>query len=187
MAKRFENLAYTVYDSTGYFYIRRETAPRVFQKFNRTCPSPRILLVKQEDIYAFSSYSPDELNAIFADQKIVQSEIDSEVAKINESVTKELYEAKIPSKISDQQPDREVPTNIFGELNGYKFRRGWRYWVVEGITTLETAKRIYEATKQMGVRAHGDAGNPEPTGMVECYHIDTQQGLNEFARIICAK
>jgi len=96
-----------------------------------------------------------------------------------------------------QEPNREVPTKFAGTLGKFKFRRAWRYWMVEGPVPLDIAINMYndpEGNKY--VRVAGHCGCPHPKewassqNTVESYHIDTLQGLQLFTRsmepIACA-
>lgn len=83
------------------------------------------------------------------------------------------------------RPTSEVPYHIKGELNGYTFRRSWYYWVVRGEVSKKIAKKIYKnPIGKRDVRAHGHGGCISPKGRVNVYHIDSQEGLNLFVKMI---
>lgn len=88
-----------------------------------------------------------------------------------------------------RRSNREVKTSIFGELHGWSFKRAWVYWVAEGPgIPPEYANKIHE-THGEEVRVDGHCGCPSPLEWfkgfgVGHYHIDTQEGLNELAKII---
>jgi hypothetical protein len=105
-------------------------------------------------------------------------------------IERELEEADIEI-LNVNRKNCEVPYTKEGRLKHYRFKRAWIYWVVEGITSLRIAKIIYEKTKTLSkgfygdpIRVNGDCGCPKPKQDVYHYHIDTQEGLNEFVRII---
>jgi len=104
-------------------------------------------------------------------------------------ITLELTEAKI--EIQKSISKGEVPCTIEGKLKHYYFRRAWIYWVVSGHTSLRIAKKIYNKSKKLNqgkynypIRIDGDCTCPEPKTNIKCFHIDTQEGLNEFVKII---
>jgi len=122
----------------------------------------------------------------------------------------ELEKAKIPyEKI--KTPEGECQYTIIGNLNNWEFTRNWNYWVAR--TNKENALSLPDALKMHNkkypdemfdhdqtlgiygnsIRVGGHCACPSPTeyNVTHCYHIDTQEGLNEFARVIsklkCAK
>lgn len=85
----------------------------------------------------------------------------------------------------------EVQTAVLGSLNGWVFERYWRYWVAKGPgIPPDKAQAFHEAAGlKHGVRVEGHCMAPTP--LEECcgfavgmYHIDTQEGLNVFARLL---
>jgi len=123
--------------------------------------------------------------------------------------TNELIEAGIP--IRDPWPEclrskGEVRSNIVGYLGsgpdgtkecqgGWTLTRAWYYWVATWKAparvslTMEQAIKLHE-THGTVVRVAGHCGCPAPDewwpegGTPNCYHIDTQEGLNAFAEAI---
>ena len=73
----------------------------------------------------------------------------------------ELTQSKI-SIVNVWRMNSEVPASIIGVLNGFKFMRAWSYWIMTGYMPLKQAEIIYEYTRNLGVRAFGDAGNINP-------------------------
>lgn len=89
-------------------------------------------------------------------------------------------------------------------LNNSTFTRAWKYWIAE--TNEENKLPINIALKMHNkkypdemfvhhkemkiygnsIRVGGHAGRPSPLdyNVTNCYHIDTQEGLNEFARVL---
>lgn len=118
----------------------------------------------------------------------------------------ELTEAGIP--IRSPWPEflrskGEVPSNIVGYLGsgpdgnkecqgGWTLTRAWYYWVATWeppatvTLTMERAIKLHEKYGDV-VRVDGHCGCPSPdewwpkNGTPNCYHIDTQEGLNAFA------
>lgn len=88
-------------------------------------------------------------------------------------------------------------------VGNFKLERRWSYWVAiaekgQGLdieTATELHNKMYvgdEDYKVYGhcVRVNGHAGCPTPEKWamgdrtIDCYHIDTQEGLNEFVRVV---
>lgn len=80
---------------------------------------------------------------------------------------------------------------------GFIFKRGWVYWTVAGYVPLDVAKIIYKGSCNLGgtIRAIGHNGNPNPediasdglvcgTRFIQYYHIDCQEGLNFFVKVL---
>jgi len=121
-------------------------------------------------------------------------------------IQKEFEKAKIPFEKVDN-PSGECQYTLVGKLNGWIFTRAWYYWCAstegEGIP-LETALEMhnkkypdemfdhYHEYRIYGnsIRVEGHCGCPSPDeyckgqSSVTLYHIDTQEGLNEFVRVI---
>lgn len=79
----------------------------------------------------------------------------------------------------------------------FSFTRQWRYWSVSGYVPIEIASDIYvlNESRKLGIRAAGHAGDLHPSELVsktkimgkhyiDTYHIDTQEGLNEFVKFL---
>ena len=82
---------------------------------------------------------------------------------IDQAVRKELMDANIPVLTLPKYIDIEVKTHHIGILNGFIFYRAWRYWICEGDMPLDLAKELYATHKDLMIRVHGHAANPEPT------------------------
>lgn len=104
-------------------------------------------------------------------------------------VRHELLAAGI--NVIELEPDShaEVKTKYIGELNGFRFRRAWRYWVCEGNMPLDVAKRLYAKHKDLQIRAGGHCENLPPENMsVNPVYLKALQdykekvGLNEFIK-----
>lgn len=96
-----------------------------------------------------------------------------------------------PDSILKRIADRQVETTVIGDLLGWTFIRGWRYWVVTG-PGLDFPIAM-ELWKQHGgyVRTNGDAGGPSPWELnhgfaTTAYHVDTDDGLKALADCIKA-
>lgn len=89
----------------------------------------------------------------------------------------------------------------FDDEGGFVFKRGWQYWMVHGYVPLYVAEIIYnsDANAHGVIRAGGNGNNLSPTitpqsvvksglicgyKVVDCYHIDTQAGLNYFVQVL---
>jgi len=108
---------------------------------------------------------------------------------VDDIVKHELLAAGINIIESEPTPHAEVKTKYIGELNGFKFRRAWRYWVCEGNMPLEVAKRLYAEHKDLCIRAGGHCENlpPENMSVNPVYLKDLQDykekvGLDEFIK-----
>ncbi|BAW19105.1 hypothetical protein [Ralstonia phage RP31] len=83
----------------------------------------------------------------------------------------------------------EVKTSVLGVLHGWKFTRGWYYWMVEGPgLDVDTAEALH-ATHGRVVRVAGHCGCPSPREWFKgfacgSYHVDTPDGLKALADVI---
>ena len=110
------------------------------------------------------------------------------------TVTKELDEAEVSVHSVPFILEGEVPTSIFGTLDGWEFRRLWKYWVVTSKESLMLFKYADELFDRVGdvVRINGSCGTEAPMKAntkpwhlgVSTYHVDTQHGLNVLCEII---
>ena len=108
-------------------------------------------------------------------------------------ITQELTEAGIDiydwSALVDQTG--EVPTKLRGLLAGWQFKRAWYYWIAtatNGGLAPGMAQQFHEKWGTQ-VRVDGHCGCPSPQEWcggfsVNHYHIDTQEGLNAFAKML---
>lgn len=118
----------------------------------------------------------------------------------------ELDKAKIPFEKIDT-PKGECQYTLIGKFKDWTFTRAWYYWIAstegKGVPlkiALEMHNKKYpdemfDHDQQKGkygnsIRVGGHCGCPSPdeyggrSGFVTSYHIDTQEGLNEFARVL---
>jgi len=105
----------------------------------------------------------------------------------------ELDAAEIPVVVNEQgRNGGEVSYLLIGRLGPFEFRRAWYYWMVEGPVPLKVAQEMYAHKNGCrDVRVSGHCGCPPPEewatgGFVRNYHIDTQEGLDLFARTVRA-
>lgn len=107
----------------------------------------------------------------------------------NEQVVAELAQAGIPPVVEARpQRHREPVTDYGGALHGWSFTRAWYYWTARTQQPrqripLREAKALHE---RLGaeVRTDGHAGGIPPNGPVQCYHIDSAEGLKAFADLL---
>jgi hypothetical protein len=81
----------------------------------------------------------------------------------------------------------------------FRFARQWSYYIATGYVPMEVAIELYEhPIDRKDVRVQGHCGCPDPreyrpvqngpliAGMrcVDCYHIDSQEGLNLFVETL---
>lgn len=81
----------------------------------------------------------------------------------------------------------EVECGLIGKLGDFTFRRAWYYWVVTGPMPLAVAQALYDEHEivRRDVRAAGhccrlrpgDPGATADLGFLDCYHVDSQEGL----------
>jgi len=90
----------------------------------------------------------------------------------DKTVREELMIAKIPIIDLGASMNREVPASLIGYLNGFKFIRGWYYWMVSGYMPLEHAKYLYQNYKDLNIRVAGHCENPPPEEWSECKDYD---------------
>lgn len=90
------------------------------------------------------------------------------------------------------------------EIGNFKLKRNWNYWVAisdknKGLS-LSVATELHNKKYVGGedyniygkcIRVNGHCGSPTPESWsmgydktIDCYHIDTQEGLNEFVRTV---
>jgi hypothetical protein len=140
-----------------------------------------------------SDDEPAERNAIFK--------------TVDDAVTQELIEAGIvgPDGVGDygnymrdewQRKAnngcyKEVPSSIFAAKYGWTFDRQWYYYAAAGPGI--PPDRAEEFHKDWGthVRVEGHCGCPSPLEWchgfaVSSYHIDTQEGLNAFVKLLAS-
>lgn len=86
---------------------------------------------------------------------------------------------------------KEVPSCIFAAKYGWKFERRWYYYAADGPGI--PPERAEEFHKDWGtqVRVEGHCGCPSPLEYghgfaVGSYHIDTQEGLNAFVKLLAS-
>ncbi len=114
----------------------------------------------------------------------------------DECIQEELFLAGIP-QVRVGKNEGEVPYTLIGKLGDWEFTRGWSYWMAGSKSGLpsQVAVRLHEQeypivggqqpkTYGQVVRVNGDGTAPRPTQEVYSYHIDTQLGLIELARLI---
>jgi len=115
----------------------------------------------------------------------------------------ELEKGKIPFEKIDT-PNGECQYTIIGKLKNWTFTRAWRYWIAKTEEknalplpiALEMHNKMYpdemldhdQCLYRYGnsIRVGGHCGCPSPDkyDVTYIYHIDTQEGLNEFARVL---
>jgi hypothetical protein len=115
--------------------------------------------------------------------------------KCDEYIRKELEEAKIPYvELEVFRHGKEVPSALIGDLHGWVFRRAWRYWVARSERTVLLFQYAEPLHEKYGneVRVDGHCCCPSPKEWlnqpwhigVNCYHVDTQDGLNALVKAI---
>ena len=82
-------------------------------------------------------------------------------ARIEEVTRSELARARIAA--TDVLPPAPTHAGVGGRLGHLALRRGWRYWIVEGLVPLAVAEAIYaDPAARTDVRTAGHAAGPPP-------------------------
>ena len=84
------------------------------------------------------------------------------------------------------QSQREPITSFGGQVGVWSLTRLWTYWSATSSFPF-SAEWAEKLNKEWGtqVRAYGFAGGTDidPKRLPDCYHIDTEEGLQEFAHL----
>jgi hypothetical protein len=98
--------------------------------------------------------------------------------RCDQYITKELTRSRIPI-VQVEKQDSEVPWSVFGNLNGFIFKRAWYYYMVSGFLPLEIAKELYaDPVGKTDIRVRGDCGCPEPKGyQIEWFDKETNKPI----------
>lgn len=110
--------------------------------------------------------------------------------EVDTCIRQELTEAGIGIHHVPLEHSQEVQFTLIGKLGQFVFKRGWYYWRVSGDVPIAVARKIYaNPVGAKDVRAAGHCCCPTPEevahgGVVDHYHIDSQEGLNLFTKII---
>lgn len=108
----------------------------------------------------------------------------------DKEIRKELIEAGINILEFPYVRDGEVPTKIVGYLGPWSFYRAWYYWIASGDGIPPEIAEEFHKKHGQEVRVCGDCTSPAPSDRkyknfaVGNYHIDTQIGLNAFAKLL---
>jgi hypothetical protein len=113
-------------------------------------------------------------------------------SRADNTIRQELRRARIPMK--DTPLGRtEVPFTVIGRLGAWTFKRAWYYWMAHaeyGKGLPEEKAEALNTRWREEVRVQGYAGGTDVAqwltgaGTIDTYHIDTQEGLNAFAKAI---
>lgn len=113
--------------------------------------------------------------------------------EVDETIERELTEAGIKfQKFPSIKPRGEVPTTILcGEAHRWGFTRAWYYYVAKGDGIPPDIAEEFHKEWGTQVRVEGDCTCPSPLEYnrgfaVGMYHIDTQEGLNAFVRLLAS-
>lgn len=86
---------------------------------------------------------------------------------------------------------KEVPSSIFAAKYGWKFERQWYYYSAKGPGIPPEKAEEFHREWGTQVRVEGHGGCPSPLEYchgfaVSSYHIDTQEGLNAFVKLLAS-
>ena len=108
----------------------------------------------------------------------------------DEEIAAELKEAGISILQYEflRKDHPEVFTSVRGDLHGWYFVRCWYYWSATGPgIPPKYATKLHEEFGEE-IRVNGHCGCPHPNTLngfaIRFYHIDTQKGLNAFAKLL---
>ncbi|RJQ26726.1 hypothetical protein C4577_02960 [Candidatus Parcubacteria bacterium] len=109
--------------------------------------------------------------------------------EIDSQVEEELRTAGVFTHQYHRRTNKEVPTIYVGTHRRWLFERAWRYWVATGPGIPPDKAEDFHKKWGKEVRVEGHCGCPSPlewnSGFaIGMYHIDTQEGLNAFARLL---
>ena len=162
--------------STG-IAARTNPGKRVFPNLARSVPSQVI---------------PDDLRkAVFKEvDDVVRAELVEAgilTGDENGKTTRNYMEADFIREVNGQF--KKVPTAIFAAKYGWKFERRWYYYVAQGYGIPPDVAEEFHKTWGTQVRVEGHCGCPSPLEWchgfaVGSYHIDTQEGLNAFVKLL---
>lgn len=112
--------------------------------------------------------------------------------EVDETVRRELAEAGIHVTEYRNINQGEVPTSFYGgTAHRWLFRRAWYYYVAKGDGIPAEIAEVFHQTWGSQVRVNGHCGCPSPLEQnegfaIDSYHIDTQEGLNAFVKLLSA-
>lgn len=182
----FPNLAFTTpglnYDD--FIYLSREMSPTIYNEFNRNIPAPSYLKIER-NVFK-NQVSSEDYQMILKKQQSAIDYFNDQIDKINKQIQTELETAGINVIPVTSHYNSEVPYKCIGIDGANEFIRAWRYFIVRGNFTKELAQRIYDdSIGRKDIRTNGYAGNADPNDFdkIDCYHIDSQQGLNRFIEL----
>lgn len=129
------------------------------------------------------------------------------VKDCDDSIIIELQKAKA-NILTIGRNSGEVKYSLIGQVKNWTLTRAWYYWIAiaedkKGIPLKEASEmhetkypdEHFDEHREISIygnviRVGGHCGCPHPKdfgerdGSVNCYHIDSQEGLNEFVRRI---
>lgn len=112
--------------------------------------------------------------------------------EVDETITRELTEAGIKVSEFPNINKGEVPTSIFcGSAHRWIFQRAWYYYIAKGDGIPPDIAEEFHKEWGTQVRVEGHCGCPTPLWNNEgfaigSYHIDTQEGLNAFVKLLAS-
>lgn len=110
---------------------------------------------------------------------------------VDEEVSNELKLAGIAVNSFEicRESNGEVKTSVFGNLEGWIFKRAWRYWIAQGPgIPPQYANELY-LSHGKECRVDGHASGLSPLELMKGfavgnYHIDSQVALNALSQMI---
>lgn len=112
--------------------------------------------------------------------------------EVDETIRRELAEAGITESDFHNFDKGEVPTSFYGGLaHRWLFRRAWYYYVAKGDGIPADVAEEFHKEWGTEVRVAGHCDCPSPLYWyegfaVDGYHVDTQEGLNAFVRLLAS-
>ncbi len=111
------------------------------------------------------------------------------IVRNDDIVKSELELAGMQIETFDVLREGEVHTAHIGCYCGWTFKRAWRYYIAKGFGIPNDKAEEFHQIWGKQVRVDGHCGCPSPTEWYmgftgNLYHIDKQEGLNAFARLL---
>src|SRR5581483_6455949 len=103
----FENLAFTIpreLNNQEFICIDRDKEPNIYNKYNRTSPQPKILIIKNNQL------TKEEYEKVKMQQNEIMKFFDENLNQINLTIEDELQQAKISICTNFDMMKNEVPT-----------------------------------------------------------------------------
>ena len=179
-------------ESEEYLFISKEN--ELHKKLNRHFPPPKYIMTTCRFLVE-QNVESYEIKELYEEKPKVVEFYEQAIKDLDTTVVAELQEAGIFCSTQVDRVKGEVPAKYIGYLflgldkPRFSFERAWRYWMVDidPSIDIELAEIIYkDPIGNEYIRTNGYAGNTDPKDekSVKSYHIDTQEALNQFVKLV---